>query len=124
MVQRLYIVSPAPKIKKMEANFSKLWSALYNHGSSKKSREATERYWSSLSPREQEVAFRTITSKLEEGKFVQFDPIRAIRENIRPVNQDPTILSFDEYYARFGTTEERDGWHMENPTGQKVIYVK
>ena len=33
-------------------------------------------------------------------------------------------LSFAEYYAKFGTTELRDGWKMENPTGEKVIYVK
>ena len=33
-------------------------------------------------------------------------------------------LSYADYYARYGTTEERDGWHMANPTGQKVIYVK
>ena len=33
-------------------------------------------------------------------------------------------LSFNDYYARYGTTEPQDGWHMENPTGQKVIYVK
>ena len=34
------------------------------------------------------------------------------------------VLSFDDYYKHYHTTEERDGWHMENPTGQKVIYVK
>ena len=34
------------------------------------------------------------------------------------------ILSFAEYYARYGTTEEMDGWKQANPTGQKVIYVK
>ena len=33
-------------------------------------------------------------------------------------------LSFDEYYRRFGTTIPQNGWHMENPTGNKVIYVK
>ena len=33
-------------------------------------------------------------------------------------------LTFKEYYARFGTTLEQDGWHMTNPTGQQVIYVK
>ena len=33
-------------------------------------------------------------------------------------------LSYAEYYARYGTTEEKDGWKMANPTGQKVIYVK
>ena len=33
-------------------------------------------------------------------------------------------LTFAEYYAKFGTTEEQGGWKMENPTGQQVIYVK
>ena len=33
-------------------------------------------------------------------------------------------MSFNDYYAKYGTTEERDGWHQENPTGQRVIYVK
>ena len=27
-------------------------------------------------------------------------------------------------YARYHTTEPRDGWQMANPTGNKVIYVK
>ena len=34
------------------------------------------------------------------------------------------ILSFNDYYARYGTTEATDGWHMANPTGNKAIYVK
>ena len=33
-------------------------------------------------------------------------------------------LSFNEYYARYGTTEPKDGWQMANPTGNKVIYIK
>ena len=33
-------------------------------------------------------------------------------------------MSFADYYARYGTTEERDGWKMTNPTGNQVIYVK
>ena len=33
-------------------------------------------------------------------------------------------LSYAEYYAKYGTTEEKEGWKMANPTGQKVIYVK
>lgn len=34
------------------------------------------------------------------------------------------VLSYRDYYARYGTTEPQDGWHMENPTGQQVIFVK
>ena len=33
-------------------------------------------------------------------------------------------MTFDDYYAKYHTTDERDGWHMVNPTGQKVYYVK
>ena len=33
-------------------------------------------------------------------------------------------MSYKDYYAKSGTTEERDGWKMANPTGQKVIYIK
>ena len=33
-------------------------------------------------------------------------------------------LSFNDYYKKYGTTEERDGWHMANPTGQQVIYIQ
>ena len=33
-------------------------------------------------------------------------------------------MSFNDYYAKYGTTEECDGWKMENPTGNQVIYVR
>ena len=33
-------------------------------------------------------------------------------------------LTFQQYYAKFGTTSEQGGWKMENPTGNQVIYVK
>ena len=33
-------------------------------------------------------------------------------------------LTFEQYYAKYGTTKERDGWKMVNPTGQQVVYVK
>jgi len=36
----------------------------------------------------------------------------------------PRTMTYADYYARYGTTEERDGWHMANPTGNKVIYIK
>ncbi|MBR6167913.1 MAG: hypothetical protein IKQ50_05745 [Paludibacteraceae bacterium] len=45
-----------------------------------------------------------------------------MEENARAPRQQ--TLSYAEYYKRFGTTKERDGWKMENPTGNKVIYVK
>ena len=104
-------------------NFEKLWAMLYEHGACAKKEEGTRRFWDTLTADEQTHVFTTISTKLEEGKFVQFDPIRAIKEN-RPRKPRTQILSYNEYYARYGTTLEQDGWKMANPTGQKVIYVK
>ena len=39
--------------------------------------------------------------------------------------QQPQILSFDDYYKRYGTTEEKDGWTKKFlPEERKTIYVK
>ena len=106
--------------------FEDIWRALYENGASEKKEEGTRRYWATLSPEEQERAFTTITRKLKEGGFVWYDPIRAIKEALRRQGKksEPEMLSFHDYYARFGTTEEQGGWKMKNPTGQKVIFVK
>ena len=103
--------------------FNKLFALLYDHGASEKKREGAWRHWQTLTSDEQTSVLTTISKKLEEGKFVQFDPIRAIKENT-PRKPKRQILSMSAYYELFGTTEERDGWHQENPTGSKVIYVK
>ena len=56
------------------------------------------------------------------GRYTGRNPYFFILDFQSRVRQQ--ILSFNDYYARYGTTEERDGWKMANPTGQKVIYVK
>ena len=102
--------------------FEDMWRVLYEHGACSWKEEGTKLYWDGLRQEQQEQVFTIITKKLEEGKFVQYDPIRAIMENTKKVRRQ--VLTYQQYYERFGTTEERDGWKMENPTGQKVIYVK
>ena len=104
-------------------NFELLWQLLYEHGASSKKEEGTRRFWDTLTPEQQQQVFTTISTKLREDKFVQYDPIRAIKENM-PKAKPSEVLSYQQYYARYGTTAERDGWKMANPTGQKVIYVK
>ena len=54
----------------------------------------------------------------------------------RPITRNPYFFLFDfkepqqqtltfrQYYERYGTTLEQDGWRMTNPTGQQVIYIK
>ncbi len=104
--------------------FETTWDALVENGSSRRNREATKRFWDTLSADQQSRAYERITRKVREGRFVQYDPIRAIKENIRNIPGTETQLSYNDYYARYGTTEEQAGWKMVNPTGHQVIYVK
>ena len=78
--------------------------------------------WSTYPPEMQQRIYNTIRTKLEQKKFVHYDPLRAMEENARLPRQQ--TLSYADYYARYHTTEPRDGWQMVNPTGDKVIYIK
>ncbi len=80
--------------------------------------------WYSWTPEKQEEVFLKIEKKKAEKKFVDYNPLLAMRNNAAARPNRRIEMSFDDYYARFHTTEPRDGWHMENPTGKKVIYVK
>ena len=103
-------------------SFNDLWALLRQHGSSAKRETECAALWASYPPEIQQHVYNAIRSKLEQGKFVHYDPLRAMEENARPPRQQ--TLSYADYYARYHTTEPRDGWQMANPTGNKVIYVK
>ena len=103
--------------------FNKLWALLYEHGASAKKEEGTRRYWATLTLHQQQAVLTTISNKLDEGKFVQFDPIRAIKENTPKAQR--LIISAEEYYRRYGTQANQDGWvRTFLPEQQKTIYVK
>ena len=80
--------------------------------------------WDSWSPEIQEEVVRKIEKKKTEHKFVDYNPLLALRNNATERPKRQLTMSYAAYYAKYGTTEELDGWHMANPTGQKVIYVK
>ena len=102
--------------------FDELWALLRQHGSSNKRETECAALWATYMPEMQLRIYETIRTKLEQGRFVHYDPLRAIRENAHAIRQQ--TLSYAEYYARYHTTEPCDGWQMANPTGNKVIYVK
>ena len=107
----------------MEELFNQLWALLYEHGASAKKEEGTRRYWNTLTPLQQQEVFTTISSKLREDRFVQYDPIRAIRENMSKARQ--LTLTYAEYYARYHTELEQDGWRrVFQPEKQTTIFVK
>lgn len=78
--------------------------------------------WNSFSPEKRQYIYCRIEEKKKRKEFVDYNPLLALKRTYSAPK--PQIMSFNDYYAIFGTTEERDGWKMENPTGNKVIYVK
>ena len=105
--------------------FEKLWAMLYEHGASEKKKEGTQRYWATLTSDQQQQVFTAIRRKLEEGRFVQYDPIRAIKENIRnhralePTNyngrslQSGTQYVIAKYKGAYGTYRIEDARTFE-----------
>ena len=83
--------------------------------------------WESWSDEKQEEVFLKIEKKKTERKFVDYNPLLALRNNAieRPKRQ--LTMSYTDYYAKFGTTEEREGWKMVKPIkagDPPVHYVK
>ena len=71
----------------MEDKFEIVWRALFENGSSNRNRDATFRFWNTLTVEQQQLAAEKIPQKVAQGKYVQYDPIRAIKENIRTYDQ-------------------------------------
>ena len=62
-----------------------------------------------------------IRNKLQTGKFVHYDPVKAIQDNVPKVQ----IISAEEYYRRYGTQANQGGWvRTFLPDQQKTIYIK
>ena len=105
--------------------FEAIWALLAPEGEYKRRRGACERLWQSYEPGRQEAIYARIEGKIARGEFVNQNPYFAIEDNALEARRPQTqTMSYDDYYKQFGTTEERDGWKMQNPTGNKVIYVK
>lgn len=104
--------------------FEEIWTLLTPQGEFKRRRGACERLWQGYEAGRQEAIYKKIAGKLQRGEFVNQNPYFAIEDNAMEPMPRRETLSFNEYYKRYGTTLERDGWKMENPTGQRVVYVK
>ena len=102
--------------------FEEIWQLLSPKAEYANRRRACYTLWKALSEEEKDKLYDAISDKLSKGKFVDYNPLFALKNNGQQTYRQ--TMSFNDYYARYGTTEERDGWRMENPTGNKVIYVK
>ena len=107
------------------STFDFLWQLVANHGGVAENYKAElARVWAEYSLEEQRFIYRSIRDKLRADKFVNYNPVKAVRENA-PKAKPPQILTFAEYYKRYGTTEESGGWVRKYlPEKQTTIYIK
>ena len=81
--------------------------------------------WESFSPEKRQEVFLKIEKKKLEKKFIDYNPLLAIRNNSIERSKPQQTMSYADYYARYGTTEETDGWHRQFlPNEQRTIYIK
>ena len=99
-------------------DFEQYWQLIGGEVNYTDRKTAAEKAWSLCTPEKQQSI---ITWLQTHGRYPGRNPYFFILDFQVKKQQR---LSYAEYYAKYGTTEERDGWKMENPTGNKVIYVK
>jgi len=108
------------------SSFQGIWTLLKPEGEYKRRYRACDRLWTSYAPEMRQRIYDALLAAQQRGDPISPNPYFAIEDTALRLQRQPRLrqLSFNEYYAKYGTTEERDGWKMENPTGNKVIYVK
>lgn len=105
-------------------SFDFLWQMLDKHGVIERHKGECFDLWNTLTLQQQRTIYRSIRDKIRAGKFVNYHPVKAVKDNM-PQPPKLKTLSYADYYARYGTTEECDGWKRQFiPEKQTTIYVK
>ena len=107
------------------SSFDFLWLLVEKHGSiAEFYKTDLARVWEENTLDQQRYIYRCIRDKLRAGKFVNYNPVKAVRENA-PKPPIIKIISYDDYVQRYHTDEEKDGWKRKFlPEEHKTIYVK
>lgn len=105
-------------------SFDFLWKMLDEHGVIERYKGDAFDLWNTLSLAQQRLIYKSIRDKIRTGQFVNYHPVKAIRDNM-PKPPKYMILSYKDYVDKYHTTEEQDGWHrVYQPQKQRTIYVK
>lgn len=110
----------------MNYSFYSMWTLLNPQGEYKRRRRGCERLWAGYDEATRQYVYDTISEALRQGLWINPNPYFAMEDVVlrKQAKPHPRTLSYADYYARYHTTEPRDGWQMANPTGNKVIYIK
>ena len=105
-------------------SFDYIWQLLAPQGEYCRRMAACRLIWEGYDTEKQRQIYATIKGKLQAGEFVNENPYFAIVDNAYTPRKQKQTLSYREYYARYGTTEELDGWRMVKPQHGNVYYEK
>ena len=97
-------------------SFDSFWQMLYNHGASLYHRHDCFALWGTLAPARQQQLYDAISVKLREGRFVDYNPLRAMHDNLRQSRQ-PTPTNYNGKALPRGMTF----YHAEY-NGQRGLY--
>lgn len=109
----------------MEDYFDKISELLEKNGNVFwKYKDEAARAWSKYTIEEKRYIYSTIRKKINNGYFVSYLPHKAIDENA-PRSSRHQVMSYDEYYKKYGTTEEVDGWkRVYKPEERTTVYYR
>lgn len=71
--------------------FDTIWQKLYDHGASNYHKHDCCELWDSLTPEQQEKLHEVIAAKLQTGKFIDYNPLRAMQDNLRQLRQQVAL---------------------------------
>ena len=78
-------------------SFDFLWQLLEKHGVIPSKKQEAMSLWNTLSLQQQRLLYSCLRDKIKNGKFVHFNPVLAIQENLRSAKQpQPQFLSGNE----------------------------
>ena len=106
------------------SSFDFLWKMLDEHGVIERYKGDCFDLWNTLTLDQQRATYRSIRDKIRAGLFVNYHPVKAVRDNI-PKPPKYIVLSYNDYVAKFHTTIEKDGWRRVHQSDkQRTIFVK
>ena len=106
------------------SSFDFLWQMLDEHGVIERYKGDCFDLWNTLSLDQQRATYRSSRDKIRAGHFVNYHPVKAVRDNL-PKAPKMQIISADEYYRRYGTQTNHDGWvRTFLPNEHRTIYIK
>lgn len=108
----------------MDDYFSHIWDLLVSHGVVPSEKLLAQSVWNTYNLDQKRAIYRAIRDKIRAGKFVNYHPHIAIRDNAPKPPKYITIPA-EKYYAMYNTQKNCGGWvRTFLPDQHKTIYVK